>query len=1470
MEKTTRNRTSLKARPGLFQALMLIFLFGWSASQQSAIAQGCALTCHNINLSLDTVQGGVSVILPEHLLSGEASCPGGGFKVTVYAPNGALIGNSVDCSWVGYSLIGKVTDTISGNSCWAKINVEDKAGPNLNCVRDTIHCLEVDEYSLGADRFPFGLAIDNCGIKSQVSISMVCTEYPCSNTQFVGLCIRTVIATDKWGLTSSCQDSLWVSRDSLDNLMGVRDTVLDCAIADTMAKDANGNPIPQRVGTPTISGIPVWPNNNVCKILSKYTDVVYPICGSKSRKIRREWTIVDWCAGEDTVLIQWIKIVDTTKPVLVDRGEMSAYVGPHNCQAPVDLTSPGATDCSGIKEVFYSAVVLSDGHGGLGAVYTGYINGGSKRIYLPSGRHEVHFFVTDHCGNTALDTLIINVTDHVPPTPVCDEHTATTLDPVSCWARIYASDLDNGSRDNCCGTLYFAVAHMDSITAYTELLRGKIISKYKESVYHSNRDFFEQVIDRWINCHVFEEYIDLGYCGVNQLVLRVYEACLIPKYDPHVHSDSRQSFYCKEAYNGHDGAYNQAQDNVDALIDYVLKGIGMKVQPNFPLGYRNYSDCMIFVNVADKVAPTCEVDAEKKVYCDGVPYVELAWNYGGGKDLLNCYGANGIYSPDYLELDQYDNGGKINPYEYFDNPVFEDNCGTVKVDTTTTGSINNCGAGVLTRSWTGTDECGLLSTTCAQKLKVLHRSDFEVLFPKDIETVCLDNPAQFNNPTGENYPKIFDDDCEHIGITFSDQRFDIVADACYKIIRTWKVIDWCAYDPDQHYRTKDYIVDTATEYRAVPDKYQDRFCQFRYLKDNNDGYILYTQIIKVKNTVAPTIAVEDSVVTCAGSVETCLGHIKLKVNTTDDCTPGPEMRWVVYIDRGNDGSTEQTSYHSGSTVTVDSDFEVGQHKISFLVEDICGNETRKDFVIDVELCKLPTPYLLNGLAVDLMPIDNNNDGNTESGMVRIWASDFDAGSTAGCGQQVVAFSFSSDTSDKSRTYTCDSIGQRFVNIWVTDSYGNQDFASTYILIQNNANACAPGTQAITGTITGRIKTEDQLDVEKVSVQLQGANSLPAVTKADGLYAFSSMKMGGSYKVMPKKDINPMNGVSTLDLLLIQKHILGLQPLNSPYKLIAADINKSNEISSVDLVELRKLILGIYDKFQGNESWRFIPKSHTFKNPANPFESGFPEYQDISSLGHNSFADFVGVKVGDINGTVVANQLLGSESRAPGKEFLLRADDLSFNEREQILVPVYAADLQLIQGYQFTLSFDPKVLKLSQVIPGAKGMSQVNFGLQRAVEGRITTSWTTTRALESMDQPLFTLAFNTLRKGRLHDQLYINSSVTVAEAYDSQHDILNVRLQVGSKDGKGEFALLQNTPNPFLHSTRIGYQMPESGQGLMKIFDLNGRLVKEINLKYQKGYNEIRMSRNELKSSGVLYYQLQAGNFTATKKMVVIE
>ena len=51
-----------------------------------------------------------------------------------------------------------------------------------------------------------------------------------------------------------------------------------------------------------------------------------------------------------------------------------------------------------------------------------------------------------------------------------------------------------------------------------------------------------------------------------------------------------------------------------------------------------------------------------------------------------------------------------------------------------------------------------------------------------------------------------------------------------------------------------------------------------------------------------------------------------------------------------------------------------------------------------------------------------------------------------------------------------------------------------------------------------------------------------MTGDDGAYAFENNLMGGDYALTADKNNDYLNGVSTLDLVLIQKHILGLTPL----------------------------------------------------------------------------------------------------------------------------------------------------------------------------------------------------------------------------------------------------------------------------------------------------------------------------------------
>jgi hypothetical protein len=180
------------------------------------------------------------------------------------------------------------------------------------------------------------------------------------------------------------------------------------------------------------------------------------------------------------------------------------------------------------------------------------------------------------------------------------------------------------------------------------------------------------------------------------------------------------------------------------------------------------------------------------------------------------------------------------------------------------------------------------------------------------------------------------------------------------------------------------------------------------------------------------------------------------------------------------------------------------------------------------------------------------------------------------------------------------------------------------------NLCGPGPLAV-GT-SGAIATEEALAVENVEVSLSGQTSMTMMTAADGEYAFAGLQEGYDYTVTPQLNANYLNGVSTFDLVLISKHILGVQPLGSPYKMIAADVNNSKSITTLDLIQLRKLILSIDTEFENNTSWRFVEAAYNFPNALNPWFEEFPEVVNVNNLPATGItgADFVAVKIGDVN------------------------------------------------------------------------------------------------------------------------------------------------------------------------------------------------------------------------------------------------
>lgn len=103
-------------------------------------------------------------------------------------------------------------------------------------------------------------------------------------------------------------------------------------------------------------------------------------------------------------------------------------------------------------------------------------------------------------------------------------------------------------------------------------------------------------------------------------------------------------------------------------------------------------------------------------------------------------------------------------------------------------------------------------------------------------------------------------------------------------------------------------------------------------------------------------------------------------------------------------------------------------------------------------------------------------------------------------------------------------------------------------------------------------------------------------------------------------------VSTGDLILIQRHILGVSKFTDFKQTIAADVDQSGDIDVLDLLDLRKLILGLYDKLPASPSIQFL-----WKNPNNFIKtlSGPITYSDLIGLKGKSFTLEV-VKIGNVN------------------------------------------------------------------------------------------------------------------------------------------------------------------------------------------------------------------------------------------------
>ena len=730
-------------------------------------------------------------------------------------------------------------------------------------------------------------------------------------------------------------------------------------------------------------------------------------------------------------------------------------------------------------------------------------------------------------------------------------------------------------------------------------------------------------------------------------------------------------------------------------------------------------------------------------------------------------------------------------------------------------NVDQCGIGTITRTWSAQDAAGNAPASCTQSISVSHVSDWTVSFPAD-----FDQPVNADCDYDEidfGTPSISNDECEMIAVSYNDTQFDVPGqDACFKIFRDWTVINWCTYDND----SDDEIVATQANFNYTV---------------TGDDYITYTQVIKVKDNVSPTVTAEDY--STQVSATSCFANFAQAsvdaISIEDGCDTD------AYVITENYGDLAQyLNVAAGEFQNV----PAGSYDVTFTVADPCGNVGTAIKTVVVEE-KAPTAYCTDNLVIDLMT----------TGMAEVTAADFNFASSDNCtASEDLSFAFSSDINNTTMVVTCDELGNNAVEMWVFDADGLTDFCAVTLTVQNN-NGADCGTGSL--TVSGAINTESATAVNGVTVEINGG-LFSATTNANGTYEITGLAQGTDITVAPSLDDAITNGVTTFDIVKITQHILGIQTLDSAYKMIAADANNSASITTLDIVAIRKAILQISTEFPNNTSWRFVDAAQVIDGN-NPFV--FSEVVNINNVDANVTANFIAVKVGDVTGD--ASVSFGSADNRSAIN--INAEDKAVKAGETVAVEFTTAEA--LAGYQFTLNFAG--LELVDVEYGVA--KEENFGFSLVDAGALTTSWNAAEAVNLDGEALFTAVFVATEDVQLSSALSINSKVTAAEAVTAEFEAANVSLAFNGAAANA-FAVYQNTPNPFSAETVIGFNAVEAGNATVTFTSVEGKVLAVRTVEATKGYNSITVNAANIAAAGVVYYTVETANNTATNKMVIVK
>jgi len=225
-----------------------------------------------------------------------------------------------------------------------------------------------------------------------------------------------------------------------------------------------------------------------------------------------------------------------------------------------------------------------------------------------------------------------------------------------------------------------------------------------------------------------------------------------------------------------------------------------------------------------------------------------------------------------------------------------------------------------------------------------------------------------------------------------------------------------------------------------------------------------------------------------------------------------------------------------------------------------------------------------------------------------------------------------------------------------------------------------------------------------------------------------------------------------------------------------------------------------------------------------------------------------------------------------RNLLINYSERDFVDGEVFEIQLSANVLEGLQGTQFALNLDPDMLMIEEVIVNEETMcSRAHINDRALAEGQIKVSWNNTTELDVDSKPLMmTLKVLSKNAGSISEALSMDEKAMKSESYFNGNVGSVIMLPDTGLESDNQIVLYQNNPNPWSESTVISYYLDTDQEVTLNIYDVNGRLIMSKSQDALEGINEVLISKSDVQTSGVLFYELIADEHNISKKMLIVK